>query len=902
MMPVSGVTIEGAVLESDAGNMTQGIPGIAINLMCGGGSILKTRMTNKMGQFFFSHEEPCDSYRLTLALNEGFHPFKASSQQGVVISSDTIEIPGRLSEDMVSDNYFYVQKTGIPQSEGNECPPECSCLPEEAFTHDGITRCTELPCGQDPEGRPQYCGTEREITPETLEHECPEGCSCLPEEAFTWDEITRCTELPSGKDPEGRPQYCGTEGEITPETLEHRCPEGCSCLPEEAFTWDEITRCTELPSGKDPEGRPQYCGTEGEITPETLEHECPEGCSCLPEETFIRDEITRCSDLPCGQDPEGRLQYCGTEREISPETLEHECPEGCSCLLETDAIRQYGEPVQCSDIHCGIDRATEKPLYCYQNLIQREPELGENESPEPEPEDYEMKCPEDCNCVTAEEAKSTWGEYSLCSRGPCGISENNRGEKVKKYCSRPACSCLTEGEAKQQFSTYAKCSEEICGYKKDEYCWWCTGTPQYWFRSVPSVQAVIPKTYVIPTVNLSQYIDTDNDGIPDGSDNCPKVKNPDQKDSEQKCWWVELEKPYQMCSDIPDGIGDDCDNCQSVSNPDQKDADSDGFGDACDRCPNDNDSIDQDLDSVPDCADNCLNISNMGQKDWNGDGVGDECDCFDKYQGPLETGPDYGGPCNLSYLCSLSPLPAQFDWRSVKGKNWLTPVKNQGGCGSCWAFGALAVVESTYKIDNPAKADLDLSEQYLVSPHNPTKKPGSCLGGQPSLALSEIKEYGVPEESMVPYNSSICIITGPSGKKTCPALCSPTGSNCQGCHCSNPITSVQVPIGTKMATITGYTSPITTKGNYVTHGTILKKALLCYGPLVVVSKNWWHVVTLIGWDDTWWNNQGGWLIKNSWGANWNSFGTAGGYGLIPYNYIYGDLVNETYYVQGAWYS
>ncbi|MFQ6007586.1 MAG: C1 family peptidase, partial [Candidatus Zixiibacteriota bacterium] len=55
-------------------------------------------------------------------------------------------------------------------------------------------------------------------------------------------------------------------------------------------------------------------------------------------------------------------------------------------------------------------------------------------------------------------------------------------------------------------------------------------------------------------------------------------------------------------------------------------------------------------------------------------------------------------------------LPATFDWRDSCD---LPPIKNQGGCGSCWAFGTVGPLECNIKIlDNVTE---DLSEQWLVS-------------------------------------------------------------------------------------------------------------------------------------------------------------------------------------------
>jgi len=66
-----------------------------------------------------------------------------------------------------------------------------------------------------------------------------------------------------------------------------------------------------------------------------------------------------------------------------------------------------------------------------------------------------------------------------------------------------------------------------------------------------------------------------------------------------------------------------------------------------------------------------------------------------------------------------APL-GNFDWRDaevdgVQG-NWISPVKSQGACGSCWAFSTIGVIESVINIKNKdPDLDLDLSEQYMVS-------------------------------------------------------------------------------------------------------------------------------------------------------------------------------------------
>jgi polygalacturonase len=82
-------------------------------------------------------------------------------------------------------------------------------------------------------------------------------------------------------------------------------------------------------------------------------------------------------------------------------------------------------------------------------------------------------------------------------------------------------------------------------------------------------------------------LDTDADGIPDSTDNCPNTPNQTQDDSDG------------------DGVGDACDVCPGVHDPTQTDTDADGVGDSCD---------------------NCVATPNPGQADGDSDGVGDLCD------------------------------------------------------------------------------------------------------------------------------------------------------------------------------------------------------------------------------------------------------------------------------------
>ncbi len=88
-------------------------------------------------------------------------------------------------------------------------------------------------------------------------------------------------------------------------------------------------------------------------------------------------------------------------------------------------------------------------------------------------------------------------------------------------------------------------------------------------------------TSVTPSGN-SLFIPRDGDGdtVPNVSDNCPTIANPDQRD-------VDGNRIGDVCDDYDkDGHINDKDNCASIANNDQADTDGDGEGDACDTYEN----------------------------------------------------------------------------------------------------------------------------------------------------------------------------------------------------------------------------------------------------------------------------------------------------------------------------
>ena len=120
--------------------------------------------------------------------------------------------------------------------------------------------------------------------------------------------------------------------------------------------------------------------------------------------------------------------------------------------------------------------------------------------------------------------------------------------------------------------------------------------------------------------------DSDGDGIPDGSDNCPLDANPQQEDTDSDGKGDACDPPDPDTDG--DGLTDNLDNCPFTSNANQTNSDGDSPGDACDVCPFvDNESqADSDGDNIGNDCDNCPGVSNAGQADQDLDGIGDACD------------------------------------------------------------------------------------------------------------------------------------------------------------------------------------------------------------------------------------------------------------------------------------
>ena len=219
------------------------------------------------------------------------------------------------------------------------------------------------------------------------------------------------------------------------------------------------------------------------------------------------------------------------------------------------------------------------------------------------------------------------------------------------------------------------------------------------------------------------------------------------------------------------------------------------------------------------------------------------------------------------------PPPASFDWRT---QNAVTSVKDQGACGSCYAFASIANFESKVLIDGAATLpNPDYSENNAkecnwreLNNYGCPDCWGSCDGGNFQMLASLFSQAGVVLESCDAYQASdVSCESGCPYQRTLLDWRVISGSAVPDTATLKTYIQTYGPVYTSMYVNSGEGFDGSYDGSYT---------LDYAGPGSPPYTN--HAVMIVGWSDSLPPVSGGsdpadgWIVKNSWGSSWGASG------------------------------
>lgn len=202
----------------------------------------------------------------------------------------------------------------------------------------------------------------------------------------------------------------------------------------------------------------------------------------------------------------------------------------------------------------------------------------------------------------------------------------------------------------------------------------------------------------------------------------------------------------------------------------------------------------------------------------------------------------------------VSSLPTRVDWRDA---GIVSPVKDQGHCGSCWAFASTSVIESAVAKESGLLFDLSVQQLAMCSP-NPDScgGTGGCNGATAEVGFDYVASVkGLVQEYQNGYaayggvNSACKLAVGPKAGIT---------------------GFVKLPVNdyTALMNAVATVGPIAVSVDASLFHSYSKGIFKACNNAENVDIN--HAVTLVGYGED--NGEKYWLVRNSWSASWGEAG------------------------------
>ncbi|KAG9265278.1 dipeptidyl peptidase 1 [Astyanax mexicanus] len=218
-------------------------------------------------------------------------------------------------------------------------------------------------------------------------------------------------------------------------------------------------------------------------------------------------------------------------------------------------------------------------------------------------------------------------------------------------------------------------------------------------------------------------------------------------------------------------------------------------------------------------------------------------------------------PVTAETLKMAAGLPERWDWRNVNGVNYVSPVRNQASCGSCYSFATMGMLEARVRILTNNTRTPVFSPQQVVSCSEYSQ---GCDGGFPYLIGKYVQDFGIVEESCFPY-------TAKDSPCNVPAKCLRyytsdyhyVGGFYGGCSETAMMLELvrDGPMGVALEVYPDFMNY--KEGIY--HHTGLRDVL---NPFELTN----HAVLLVGYGRCHKTGEKYWIVKNSWGSGWGENG------------------------------